>query len=181
MAEQSSTMVDQGVDLFSTHGVKAVDSAEFDDKLSIQQMVRLLHASRIDHLKIKIGNETKDVHEAKDKLEVLHKLLQKINILTDDKGGLDVTDNAEFLALLEEAKELGVELDPAKVKYTPQERIALRENISLVTDELDLNINMQVDRIRRLQQEWDQSLMILKNTMEAIKKAIDTFIRGIKG
>lgn len=177
---QQSTSLD--LELETVNKARALTDQEDDPfkKLSLQQMIMALHTSRIADLTGKMKGESQGVNDKKKNLEFFQALLRKINTNTDDSGKIDLSKDSELKTMLQEAKEKGIDV-PTKDKLSAQERNALRENVNSKAEELNLSINMQMESISSFHKEWDQSFMILKNTMATIKKAGDTMIHGIKG
>jgi uncharacterized protein (DUF342 family) len=178
MSSETTQIVEKDSTIQSIEDINKDNDPHRD--ISLKQMIKMLHSSRMSYLMDQMKKETKEINMCKQRLQHLHKILQKINNLTDENGTIDLSRDPELVKLLEEAKAMGIQVKD-KMKLTAHERNALRENINLVSEELNLNINMQMNTVSSLHKEWDQSFMLLKSCIATIKKAEDEHIRGIRG
>lgn len=162
------------MEITESEGVISADSTQNPDgNLSLQDLIYLVNRQQIDQIDKKLRKEFSDVQERNTKVRYLHGLLKAINTATDSKGNLDISETPELQAMIKEANEKhGVELPVGKTKFTGQERERLVENIRMTCDDLNVQSDLQLQTISRLNNERQESFQIAKSMMKAIHEDI---------
>ena len=73
-------------------------------------------------------------------MRLINDIIAELNNLTDEKNGLDISQNAELLEKLQLARELGVKIKEGQLKFNAIERDRLIENLHLAGSNWDKKI-----------------------------------------
>lgn len=159
-------------------GIEVVDNEQVDgigaaqsstDDVSLQDMIYLVNRQLVDQIEEKLRKEFTDVQERNGKVRHLHNLLKAINAATDSKGNLDISQSPELQAMIQEANELyGLNIPADKTKFNGQERERLVENIRTTCDDLNVQSDLQLQTISRLNSERQEAYQIARSMMKAI-------------
>ena len=149
-------------------------------KMSLETLVLLVNTERLKLLRDKINKEFTELKARQDKVSTLHKLLKKINVATSDKGELDCTNNQDIKDLMQQAKDMGVELKEGKFKFTKDERDRFVDNIQMTIDDLNVNNDMQLQTINRLTNERHESYQLARSILKPLHDAKLQAARAIK-
>jgi hypothetical protein len=125
-------------------------------------------------LKDKIDGMALEISQRQDRVKLIHEILQSINKLSDENG-LDISKQPELTAKLKVAKELGIDLDEGKKKFTTQERDFLKESLHMAAEDFNNENRVQTQKMQVLIQESDRWLMLANSmikTDERVKKRI---------
>ncbi|MCB1119198.1 MAG: hypothetical protein KDK65_04485 [Chlamydiia bacterium] len=141
------------------------------NQYGLQTLAQLLNSSRLDQLSKEAAKELKELRERQQQVRKLHEVLKAINAKTKADGTLDITNDPELQQLLQEAKELGVNLDPSKTVYTKEERDRLNDNVRLTVEDLNIENEMQMQTVSRLNNERYESYMMAVRIMRPLHEA----------
>ncbi len=139
-----------------------------NDDLGLEELALLISTDRIRILEDKVEAEYKKLKEQQDKVRALNHLLKLLNQLTDKEGDLDISKNKEVKKLLKKAKELGVELDPEKTKYTNHERELLIENMRTTIDDYNTDNDLQLQMITRYTNERYETYQMVRSILKPL-------------
>lgn len=151
------------------------------EELTLEATTLLVTMEMISRLEAKTRNELTTLRERQAKVTFLHKLLKGINHITDDKGALDLTDHADIIELLEQAVELGVDVDTTKTTYTTEERTRLVENIRMTCDDLNMQNDMQIQTVTRLTNERYEAFQMARSILKPLHDDKINKARSIAG
>ena len=130
--------------------------------ISLQSLILLVNAERLRFLHDKTHQEFAQLKERQQQVSTLHKLQKGINNATSTKGEFDCSNNKELQDLLQKARELGVETEEGKFKYTPEEKDRLIENIRMTVEDLNVQNDMQMQTITNLNNERYESYQLAR-------------------
>lgn len=145
-----------------------------------QEMVRF-YALQAVHMKSKIDLLAAEIHQRQDKMRLINDIIAEINNLTDEKNGLDISQNADLLEKLQVAKDLGVKIKDDQVKFNAIERDRLVENLHLAGDNWDKENRHQTQKMEIIVKELDRIMMILKDVDRKEDQAKRPMLAGIRG
>lgn len=175
-------------------GTNAILKDSLEKGQTVQDLAFLLHITHVKALREKINNELASLKERQEKIHYIHEILQDINNAMDDKGCLDLTNNDDLRAKIEDARSLGIKIpvDSATVTETDangkikgnfqaHEVDRVIQNLNYSIDDWDREDGIQMRKAQNLYTESEQSIMIAKNTASSCDKALRAMISGIKG
>lgn len=149
--------------------INSVENSEGNEQnLSLDALILLINTERLKFLKDKTQNELGELRERQQKVRTLHKLLRAINSITGDKGNIDCSNNEEVKDLLKQAKEIGVDINDGKMKYSREERDRLVENIRITVDDFNVENDMQLQSISRLTNERYESYQMARSILRPL-------------
>lgn len=150
------------------------------ENLSLETLVFLVNAERLDHLQAQADKEFKELGKRQEQVSLLHKTLKKINALTDTKGDLDFSHDADLKSLIQQAKELGIEgVVDGKETYTKEEKDRLIENIKMTIEDLNIKNEMQLKKADRLTNEKIEAYNLIKKILDPVHSAKMQMARNI--
>lgn len=150
-------------------------------ELSLEATMLLVTTDTITRLETKTREELSKLRERQGHVTFLHKVLRGINHITDAKGSFDLTDHADLIEFLEQAKELGVEVDTEKLTYTSDERQRLIENIRIASDDLNMQNDMQIQTVTRLTNERYEAFQMARSILKPLHEDKINKARAISG
>jgi|694.fasta_scaffold20241_7 hypothetical protein len=157
-------------------------SREKDPKhMSLQSLMLLILADRMTAVEKDGRKELSELKDRQQKVSFLNKLTKAINAATTPKGEFDITEYPQMTEMLKEAKKLGVDLDETQQKYTEDERERLVENIRLTIGDFNMQNEMQLQLVTRLNSERYEVYQLARVTVKTLHEAIQTHNRGING
>lgn len=130
--------------------------------LSLEALVLLLTTDRLHKLENDSKTQMEDLRTRQQKVSFLHKMMKTINAGTDTQGEFDITPYPDLKEMLQKAKEIGVELDEEKLKYSSQERERLLENLRMTVEDLNVQNEMQLQMITRMTNERYESYQMAR-------------------
>lgn len=146
--------------------------------ISLEALIYLVNAERLMYLQQKSEKEFSELKDRQDAVAKLHKLLQKIHAAISDSG--ELKPDAELKELLKAAKDLGVDV-PDKDTFTKTSREALENDIQRATEDLNVQNEMQLQKVNRImderQQSYQQALRMMKVLHDAAMYSIKAFGR----
>lgn len=151
------------------------------NNLSIEALILLINTERIKQLQETTTKKFEELSKKQKDVAELHKILKAINAATKEKGELNLKGNADLKALLEKAKELGVNLDTGKENYNTLERERLVENIRTTVEDLNVENDMMLQEISRLNNERYESYQMARTILKPLYEAKMSHIRGMRG
>jgi DNA-binding transcriptional regulator YhcF (GntR family) len=149
--------------------------------LSLEALIMLLHTNRIKHLQDTTANKFQELSKKQKEVAELHKILKAANKATQEKGDLDIKGNDELKGLLERAKELGVDVDTSKETYNHLERERLIENIRTTVEDLNVENDMMLQEVTRLNNERYESYQLARTIHKPLHDAKTSHARGARG
>lgn len=151
------------------------------NNLSIEALILLINTERIKNLQETTTKKFEELSKKQKDVAELHKILKAINAATKEKGELSLKGNADLKALLEKAKELGVNLDTGKESYNSLERERLVENIRTTVEDLNVENDMMLQEISRLNNERYESYQMARTILKPLYDAKMSHTRGMRG
>lgn len=139
-----------------------------NDDISVEALALLLNTQRIRQLEEQTKKELKDLKARQDQVRFLHKLQKAINSTMKDDGSIDWSNEPDLLALLDKARDLGVDIPEGKKKFNKEERKRLVENIKMTTDDLNLENELQLQTITRLTNERYESYQMARAILKPL-------------
>lgn len=155
------------LDVDGAQDVQAAEPGKFKHE-KIEELVFLLLTTRLNALKDEITTEFKSLKERQDNVAELHKTLQALKSNKDDKGEIDFTNNDELKALIKRAKELGVNVKEDKTHYTKEQLNDLIENVRMSVEDLNVQNDMQLQKVTRLTNERYESFQLARAIMKPL-------------
>jgi hypothetical protein len=172
--------VDQVLDqIAETQAAEMLDLVNSDR--TVQQEAFFLHVGRVKYLRDLLDQHAVELKERQNKIRFVHGIMQEINNLMDEKGGLDISKNPDMQNRLKIAKEMGINILAEKTKFSPHECNRLLDNLNFSVADWEMENNTHLKKIQNLYTESEQSILIVKNTMSSIDRPLRAMISGIKG
>lgn len=147
---------------------EVVDAPKPNLNLSLETLVQLINTERLKYLQETTDKELKELKERQKDVRTLHKVMKAINAATDEKGNLDISKNKELQALLKDVKALGIDLKDDKMKYNKDERDRLVDNLKMGVDDLNVQNEMQLQKINRLTNERYESYQLARTILKPL-------------
>ena len=160
-------MTDSAVKIETDKLAQAPSNASTDD-MSLEALLLLIHADRLKTLRDQAAQEFEELNDRQEKVKKLHDALEGINNATGDKGNLEVKNNPDLQELLSQAKDVGVDIDLDKKKYSKEERDRLVDNLKMKTEDLNVKNNMQLDVTQRLHTERLESFQMARSIIKPL-------------
>lgn len=154
-------------ELITTATSETSDSSALKD-LSLEALILLINTERLNTLEKNIRNEFSELKPRQDQVAFLHKLLKAVNSSTSDKGSFDWTKNEDLQQLLDEARQMGVDIPDGKVKFNHDERERLIDNVKMTVQDLNVQNDMQLQQITRLNNERYESFQLARMAMKPL-------------
>jgi hypothetical protein len=162
-----------------------IDSASlwnnFPSQSSVTDEMRRFYALQAEHLKSRIDTLAAEIRQRQDKMRLINDIVAEINNLTDEKNGLDISQNTDLLEKLQIAKDLGVKIKDGQTKFNALERDRLIENLHLAGDNWDKENRHQTQKMEIVVKELDRIMMILKDVDRKEDQAKKPMVAGIRG
>ncbi len=136
--------------------------------MTIETLVMLINTERLKYLQDTTDKELAELKDRQQDVRTLHKVMKAINQSTDDKGNLDISKNAELKKHLKEAKQLGIDIKEEKTKYNKEERDRLVENLKMGVEDLNVQNEMQLQKINRLTNERYESYQLARTILKPL-------------
>jgi hypothetical protein len=149
--------------------------------LSIESVTLLVCTEKVTSLEEATRKELKELRERQELVKFLHRLIKILNLCTDSKGNCDLSEVPELAELLEEAKNLGVDIDPSKTTYTKDERDRLIENVKITVDDYNIQNEMQLQKITRLTNERYEIYQMARSILKPLHDAKINKARALGG
>lgn len=150
------------------------------DDGSIMTSVHILYTKKLDELETRIRGVHSTVKDRRKKITFLHDFLQKINKTTSEKGTLDWSDDEELAALLEQARELGVEIPEDQTKFDERARQRLIENTKLVIDDYGLEDELDLQSASQMTNERFEFMHLARSIMKPYHDLLMSIIRKFR-
>lgn len=164
--QNSTLQTDQPVDL---------------NNLSLEALIMLLHTQRIKTLQDTTTNKFQELSQKQKDVAELHKILKAVNTATQEKGDLDLKSKDDLKALLARAQELGVDVDTSKETYNHLERERLVENIRTTVEDLNVENDMLLQEVTRLNNERYESYQMVRTIHKPLHDAKTSHARAAGG
>lgn len=163
--------------------VTAVDNLETPnlDNLTINQLLDIFRLTRLATLTGTMDGEQKKLEDHMSNIEFFTKISEILTNLTDDKGGLDLTQAGgdELKEMLVKAKEMGAEIPADLRSFTPQQAQNLSRNIHSAIDRDKLQIDFGMNKSQKLQQQFHQIYLILNTVVKKLDETNHGMLRKI--
>jgi hypothetical protein len=147
---------------------------------SISAEMRKFYALQAVDTKHKIDHLGAEINQRQDKMRLINDIISEINSLTDEKNGLDISQNVKLLEKLLVAKELGVHMKDGQFKFNAIERDRLIENLHLSADSWDKENRHQTQKMEIHVKELDRLMMLLKDVDRKEDQALRPMVSGIR-
>lgn len=148
---------------------------------SITAEVLKMYLNRGTEMKESIDQMGAEVTQRQDKMRLINDIISEINNLTDEKNGLDLSQQPGLQEKLRVAKELGVNLVEGKLKFNAIERDRLVENLHLAGDSWDKENRSLTQKMEIRIKELDRLMMLLKDVFKYENRPKQAIVAGIKG
>jgi hypothetical protein len=148
---------------------------------SITSEVMKFYTDRATDMKINIDQLGAETSLRQDKMRLINDLITEINLLTDEKHGVDFSQNVELQEKFRVAQQLGVKINADKTKFSSVERDRLIENLHLTGDSWDKENKSQTQKMEIYIKELDRVMMLLKEVQKNENQAKRGATAGIKG
>lgn len=178
MADTNQKMQQIDTDLISAI---QKDGPPDEKNLTLEQLVILINTDRVRSLEEKSKAELKELKERYAQVRSLNDIRKKINTDLSSSGNVDLAKNPELKEMLAKAKEHGVTVDEKKTTYTKEEAERLLDNIKMSIDDLNIENDLQMQQLSRLQNEHHESFQLAMSIMKPLHNAKQSAIRGIAG
>ncbi|MGM0440640.1 MAG: hypothetical protein ACQEP8_05970 [Chlamydiota bacterium] len=149
------------------------------EELSLEALALLVQTQRIDHLEGKMRSKTDEIKGRQGKVRKLHGLLNKINNASDKKGKLDISKNSELKELLDQARDLGVDIKKDKKTWSKEEKEHLIEDIRMACDDLSSENQMAMQDAQAHMNQRYEVYEMTKNIMKTLHEDIRAKVRRI--
>lgn len=149
--------------------------------LSLESLSLLLTTERLHKLESDSRGQLDELRKRQQKVSFLHKLMKTVNTGTDSKGEIDMTPYPEIQGMLQQAKDLGVDLDINKLKYNSEERERLQENLRLTVEDFNVQNEMQLQMITRMTNERYESYQMARAILKPLHDDKLNKARAISG
>lgn len=170
------------IEELSTEEVAANSGVPPKYDYSLEALVFLISKNRVHSLEMKTRDEFKQLKQRQDKVKYLHQLMKSVNKITDSKtGGCDFTSHADLVALFDEARAMGVEIEQGKLKYDREGRDRFIDNIRMTIDDFNVQNEMQLQTITRLTNERYESFQMARSIMKPLHDDKINKARAIAG
>lgn len=167
--------------LSTVEGADPVGGDPGPGELSLEEMILLVTSTKVQSLEQQTAQELSDLKKRQDQVKLLHQLLSLINKSTDSKGAFDGSKIDNISQILQQAKDLGVDLDPTKLKYSKEERERLVENIRLGCDDLNTQNEIQLQTINRLTNERYEVYQLARSATKSLHEDKISKARAMAG
>lgn len=156
-------------------------SDPFNQKIRLEEALLAFLKQHLDSINGESRKELNELHQRQDKVTLLHKLMQAINSATTDNGSFDCSDDNDLKDMLTKAKDLGVNLQDGKFSFNPQEKDRLLDNIKMTADDFNVQNDMQIKTIERLNYDVHDSYGAAKSIAKELHEIYKGMIRGMNG
>jgi hypothetical protein len=141
-----------------------------------------LYKNRVRELKEESKKIRTDVYQKQEQLLLLNQVISKINSLTDDENGIDISGEQELQDQLEQLRSLGVILpDKNKLKLNILERNRLVDNLHRASTGWEKEIKNQSQTMQTYLDESHRIIMIIQEVIKTEGRAISAINANIKG
>jgi K+ transporter len=138
------------------------------DEYTLDTLTLIVLTDRLKQLENQTMNEIQDLKKRQEQVRFLHKLLQKINAATNDKGEINLEDNPELQEMLDKAEEMGIEFTIKNGKFNTDQRDYLVENIRMKIDDFNVQNDMQLQTISRLTNERYEMYQMARSILKPL-------------
>lgn len=145
----------------------AGSDADFED-LSLESLILLINSERLKTLQDQTSAEFKELKERQEKVRKLHALLQALNKETNEKGEIDLSKKNEIMEQIKGLKEYDIPVKEDKTKYNKDERERLTESIKMSIEDLNVQNDMQLQKISRLTNERYESFQMARSILKPL-------------
>lgn len=167
--------------VIKTEATSAVNEGGRDPKdLSLEALTLLINLERLSALQEETEKNLKEIKERREKITKLHEILQAVNSSIDEKGELDLSKHPELTSLLQKAKELGCTI-PEGTQFNLRQQERLVENIRMVVDDLNMQNDMQIQKVTRLTNERYESYQMARSILKPLHEAKISNARAVSG
>ncbi len=152
-------------------------------RVALSASLKLLNMIKLQDTQAELKKEYKELLERQEKVRFLSKLQQAINAKADAKGNFDCSKDTDLQKLLQEAREIGVAIPggEGKLIFNKDEKESLVENLQLMTKDLNVQNEMQFQKVTRLNNEISEFYQLARGTTKPEHDAILSAIRGVRG
>lgn len=160
------------------------NSKPIDDKnLSLEQLVVLVNTDRVRFLEAKSRGELTTLKDRYAQVRSLNELRKRVNnaLSTGPNATLDLSKDPVTKELLDKAKSAGIPVIDGKNVYVKEEAERLLDNIKMTIEDLNVQNDLQMQQISRLQNEHHESFQLAMSIMRPLHQAKSSAARGIGG
>lgn len=162
--------------------IEEIENIDSQEKLSLEALTLLISKGKVNEMETKLREEFRELNERQGKVKYLHNVIKAINAATTEEGKLDVSQSKELLEMLKETHETyDVTIDLEKMNYTSQERDRLIENIKMTVDDFNVQNEMQMQAISRLNNERHELFQLAKSILKPLHEAKTRAAQAARG
>lgn len=151
------------------------------NSMTLETLVMLINTERLKYLQETTDKELNELKDRQQDVRTLHKVMKAINGATDEKGNLDISKNQDLQKLMKEAKDLGIDIKDGKNKYNKEERDRLVENLKMGVEDLNVQNEMQLQKVNRLTNERYESYQLARTILKPLHDDKLSKARAIAG
>lgn len=175
MPKNTTTVVDE------TSPIDSVNPSLPPEEMTLEQLTLLVTIERVKSLEDKTKAEYEALRDRQGKVTFLHRLLKTVNLITDGKDQLNLNQHPDLKEMIQQAKDLGADIDPSKMTYTKDERDKFVESLRITCDDLNIQNDMQIQTVTRLTNERYETFQLAKSMFRPLDEAKTAIARSIAG
>lgn len=167
-----------------TSEVTEVQAATSDldlENISLESLILLINSERLKTLQEQTAAEFKELKERQEKVRKLHSILQTLNKETNEKGEIDLSKKKEIQDELKTLKDHDIPVKEDKTKYNKDERERLCESIKMTIEDLNVQNDMQLQKISRLTNERYESFQMARSILKPLHDDKHNKARALAG
>ena len=175
MANQTASSVNQTT--------KLEDPPPFDpSEYTLEQLVLLVTTERLHTIEKQSRDAIKELTERQGRVRTLHDILTKINSMSDDSGKVKVDEELHKM-LKDAAQSEGLDIDIKDVgqEYSTASRDRLVDNFRMRVDDLNIQNDMQIQKVTRLNNERYESYQLARSILKPLDEDKKNKARAIRG
>jgi len=151
------------------------------EDMSLESLILLINAERLKNLQTKTETEFDALRARQQNVADLHDVIKAINTATDKNGAIDITNDTNLQNLIENAKNLGVDVKEGQMVFNKDEKDRLIENIRMTVEDLNVQNDMQLQTISRLTNERYESYQLARSILKPLQDAKTTLAKALRG
>lgn len=130
---------------------------------SLENALFLVQSEKIHYLGGKIVSTLEQLHLRQQEVRRLQEIIASLNQKVSESGTLSIEENSNEHKLLEEAQTLGAKISTFHGVFNPQQYDRLIENIKMSVEGLNVQNEMDLQDVTRLQNEQYNLYQLVKS------------------
>jgi hypothetical protein len=155
--------------------------AEFAEEQTLESALFLVQSEKIHHLSSKIVSTLDGLHERQKEVRRLQEIIALLNKNVTDEGTLTVEEGSLEQELLEELQSRGVQVKQTVGVFNPQQYDRLIENIKMSVEGLNVQNEMNLQDVTRLQNEQYNVYQLVKSIHKPLDEDKRNKARAVGG